>query len=54
VLWGDGDSILPFAWSDKIPEFFPNATLKKIENTGHFMMREQPDIVNAEIIAFMK
>jgi len=54
VLWGDGDSILPFAWSDKIPEFFPNSSVKKIEGAGHFMMREKPDVVNAEIIAFMK
>lgn len=54
VLWGDGDSILPFEWSDKIPEFFPNATLKKVEGAGHFMMREAPERVNAEIIDFMK
>jgi pimeloyl-ACP methyl ester carboxylesterase len=53
VLWGDRDSILPFSWSDKIPEFFANATVKKVEGVGHFMMREAPDRVNAEIIAFM-
>jgi pimeloyl-ACP methyl ester carboxylesterase len=54
VLWGDSDSVLPFEWSDRIPEFFPNATLKKMEGVGHFMMREAPDRVNAEIIEFMK
>ena len=54
VLWGDGDAILPFEWSDKIPEFFPNSTLKKVEGAGHFMMREAADRVNGEIIAFMK
>jgi pimeloyl-ACP methyl ester carboxylesterase len=53
VLWGDGDSIIPFAWSDKIPEFFPNSTVKKVEGAGHFMMREAPDRVNQEIIDFM-
>ncbi len=53
VLWGDSDSILPFAWSDRIPEFFPNSEVKKIEGAGHFMMREKPDIVNNEIIDFM-
>jgi len=53
ILWGDSDSILPFAWSDKIPEFFPNSEVKKIEGAGHFMMREKPDIVNAEIVDFM-
>ena len=53
VLWGDSDSILPFAWSDRLPEFFSNLTLKKIEGAGHFMMREAPDRVNQEIIDFM-
>jgi pimeloyl-ACP methyl ester carboxylesterase len=54
ILWGDSDSILPFDWSDNLPQFFPNLTLKKVEGVGHFMMREAPDRINAEIIEFMK
>lgn len=54
VLWGDGDSILPYEWSDNLPQFFPNLTLKKMEGVGHFMMREAPERVNDEIIAFMR
>lgn len=54
VLWGDSDSILPFAWSDKLGDFFSNFELKKIEGVGHFMMREAPERVNAETIDFMK
>jgi pimeloyl-ACP methyl ester carboxylesterase len=54
VLWGDSDQILPFAWSDNLPQFFPNLTLKKIEGVGHFMMREDPERINAEIIEFMR
>jgi pimeloyl-ACP methyl ester carboxylesterase len=54
ILWGDSDSIMPFAWSDRIPEFFPNSTLKRIEGVGHFMMREDPDRINKEIVDFMK
>ncbi|MBI5284932.1 MAG: alpha/beta hydrolase [Chloroflexi bacterium] len=54
VLWGDSDQILPYAWSDNLPQFFPNLTLKKIEGVGHFMMREAPDRINAEIIDFMR
>lgn len=54
ILWGDSDSIMPFTWSDRIPEFFPNSTLKQIEGVGHFMMREDPDRINKEIIDFMK
>jgi pimeloyl-ACP methyl ester carboxylesterase len=54
VLWGDSDQILPFEWSDNLPQFFPNLTLKKIEGVGHFMMREAPERINAEILEFMK
>jgi pimeloyl-ACP methyl ester carboxylesterase len=54
VLWADSDSILPLAWSDNLGQFFSNHTLKKVEGAGHFMMREAPDRVNAELIAFMK
>lgn len=53
VLWGDGDAILPFAWSDRIPEFFANADVRKVEGAGHFMMREAAERVNTEIITFM-
>jgi pimeloyl-ACP methyl ester carboxylesterase len=53
VLWGDGDSILPYAWADRLGEYFPNHTMKKVEGAGHFMMREKPDVVNAEIIGFL-
>ena len=54
ILWGDSDAILPFAWSDNIAQHFSNATVKKIEGVGHFMMREAPERINAEILAFMR
>ena len=53
VLWGDSDPILRFEWSDRLGEFFPNHTLKKIEGVGHFMQREAPERVNQEIIEFL-
>ena len=34
--------------------FFENFELKKIEDVGHFMMREAPDRINAEILDWMK
>lgn len=53
VLWGTSDSIIPFAWSDNLADTFENFDLRKIEGVGHFMMREAPDRINAEIIEFM-
>jgi len=54
VLWGDSDAILPYAWSDRLGEFFTDLTLKKVDGVGHFMMREAPERVNAEILEFMR
>jgi pimeloyl-ACP methyl ester carboxylesterase len=54
VLWSDRDPILPFEWSDRLSEFFPNHTLKKIDGCGHFMAREAPERINNEIIEFLR
>lgn len=53
ILWSDRDPILPFEWSDKLSEFFPNHTLRKIDGCGHFMAREAPERINKEIIEFL-
>ncbi|MEX2236919.1 MAG: alpha/beta hydrolase [Dehalococcoidia bacterium] len=54
VLWGEKDSILPSAWADNIPDYFPNSTLKILPELGHFMMREDPERINAELIEFFE
>jgi pimeloyl-ACP methyl ester carboxylesterase len=53
ILWSDTDNVAPIAWSDNLPEFFSELTLKKVEGVGHFMMREAPERVNAEITDWM-
>jgi pimeloyl-ACP methyl ester carboxylesterase len=53
VLWGDGDAVVPLAWSDKLPDFFPNLTFRQVPQAGHFLMREKPDLVNEAIIDFV-
>ncbi len=52
VLWGERDPILPIAWADRLPEYFPTLTFKPVPDCGHFMMREEPDRVVAEVLAF--
>jgi pimeloyl-ACP methyl ester carboxylesterase len=53
VLWGDSDAVLPFAWSDHLGDFFPSLTFCKMENAGHFMMREKPAEVIEAITQFV-
>ena len=43
VLWGDGDAILPFAWSDRLPEFFSDLRLKKVEGAADIGRAEQAE-----------
>jgi pimeloyl-ACP methyl ester carboxylesterase len=52
VLWGDSDAVLPIAWSDKLGDFFTDLTFRKVEQAGHFLMREKPELVNEAIIEF--
>ena len=53
ILWGDSDAVLPLAWSDKLPDFFSNLTFRKVEQAGHFLMREKPELVNQAITEFV-
>ncbi len=49
VLWGEADPVLPVEWSDRIPEFFPNASLRRLPGVGHFVPFEAPEDVVAAI-----
>ncbi len=53
VLWAENDPVLPVAWSDKLGDFFPNHTLKRVPEAGHFLHREKPELVNQAIIEFL-
>lgn len=53
ILWGDNDAVLPFAWSDKLSDFFPSLDFRKVEQAGHFMMREKPELVNETVTEFL-
>jgi pimeloyl-ACP methyl ester carboxylesterase len=45
VLWGEKDPVIPVDWSDRISEFFPKATLRRLPGVGHFVPFEAPDEV---------
>ncbi len=53
VLWGESDPVLPVAWSDRLGDYFAHLTFKRVPEAGHFLMRERPELVNAEVIAFL-
>ena len=49
-LQGDADPVAPARWIDAALAWYTKATLEVIQNAGHFVMRERPDLVNARII----
>ena len=53
VLWAENDPIFPIAWSDKLPDFFPDLTLRTVRQCGHWVQREQPELVNQAIAEFI-
>jgi pimeloyl-ACP methyl ester carboxylesterase len=42
VLWPGHDPLFPPDWSDRLPEFFSDATVHELEGAGHFAPLEAP------------
>lgn len=53
ILWGEDDLCVPYRWSDNIGDYFSNMTLVGLPRTGHFPMRECPDLVHEKMMAFL-
>lgn len=45
VVWGELDPIYPPEWSDRLPEFFPDPTIRLLAGVGHFVPFEAPEEV---------
>ncbi|MEZ0111145.1 pimeloyl-ACP methyl ester carboxylesterase [Catenulispora sp. EB89] len=51
VLWPDQDPLFPRAWSDRLDDYFSDATLRFVDGAGHFAPLEYPDEFAAAIFA---
>jgi len=54
VIVGDKDMITPVAHSEEILRHLPDAEFVKVDNSGHVVMLEHADQVNATLIAFLE
>ncbi|GAA2620652.1 alpha/beta fold hydrolase [Paractinoplanes durhamensis] len=54
VIVGDKDYLTPVAQSEEIVEYLPDAKLVKVENSGHVVMLERSDQVNAAMVPFVE
>ncbi|SEG54048.1 Pimeloyl-ACP methyl ester carboxylesterase [Actinacidiphila yanglinensis] len=51
VLWPEFDPLFPRAWSDRVDDFFADATLQLVDGAGHFAPREYPEAFAAAVRA---
>ena len=49
VLWPEFDPLFPREWSDRLPEFFADATLEHVDGVGHFVPVEAPEAFAAAV-----
>ena len=54
VVVGDRDYLTPVAHSEEILKHLPEAEFLTIENSGHVVMLEKADQVNAALIPFLE
>ena len=53
VLWAAGEKIVPKVALRKIREHLPQSEVVTIDNAGHLLLEEQPDVCNAAIRRFL-
>jgi pimeloyl-ACP methyl ester carboxylesterase len=54
IIAGENDKIKPFGWWEELTGVMPDARAVTIANAGHCAQLEQPDQVNAILLAFLK
>jgi pimeloyl-ACP methyl ester carboxylesterase len=54
VIWGEKDTALLTGNLDGLDKFVPNLTIKRIPNGSHWVIHEEPELVNQYIREFIK
>jgi len=54
VIWGEQDTALTIHNLDGLDEYVPDLTIKRIPNGSHWVVREQPELINNLIRDFIR
>ena len=54
VLWGEADPVLQRGMNDRLGEWVKNLTFKPIPGCGHWTQQERPDVVNSELVSWLR
>lgn len=49
VLWPEQDPLFPFAWADRLDDYFSDLDLHRLADVGHFVPLEAPEAFAAAI-----
>lgn len=52
LIWGRQDAVVPFSSAARVRELARPSTFVAVDDAGHMVSYEQPDIVNAALIEF--
>ncbi len=54
VLWGEEDRVFPIAVGEELHQTIMGSQFARIPNAGHIPQWERPDVVNQELITFIR
>jgi pimeloyl-ACP methyl ester carboxylesterase len=54
VVWGKHDPYVPVRYAERQREWFPNAEVKVLEDSGHWPFADNPDAVADAVIPFLR
>jgi pimeloyl-ACP methyl ester carboxylesterase len=54
VLWGEEDRVFPIAVGEELHQTIKGSRFIRIPNAGHIPQWERPDVVNQELIIFIR
>jgi pimeloyl-ACP methyl ester carboxylesterase len=54
VLWGEEDRVFPIAVGEELHQTIKGSRFIRIPNAGHIPQWERPDVVNQELISFIR
>ncbi|MBI3805977.1 MAG: alpha/beta fold hydrolase [Nitrospirae bacterium] len=54
VIWGDEDRVFPIAVGEEVHQSIKGSRFIRIPKAGHIPQWEQPDVVNQELITFIR
>jgi pimeloyl-ACP methyl ester carboxylesterase len=52
LLWGEDDRVIPLTWGRQIPPLNPQVQLQIVDQVGHCLYDEAPEVVNQAILSW--